>query len=53
MYASVFIAYPGRQPEEVEAHISIDAREACSALKEAMGVPRDGLSDLVMSVCLH
>ena len=30
-----------------------DAREACSALKEALGVPRYGLSDLVMFVCLH
>ena len=30
-----------------------DAREACSALKEALGVPRYGLSDVVMFVCLH
>ena len=30
-----------------------EAREACAALKEALGVTRYGLSDLVMYVCLR
>ena len=30
-----------------------EAREACAALKVALGVPRYGLSDLVMFVCLR
>ena len=30
-----------------------EAREACSALKEALGVPRYELIDLVKFVCLH